>query len=315
VRLVRMLIIGLLAALVASAMLALPALAKDPYNQNTWGQYKACPYEEPYENVTDCFAGITSGGANGGYFEYGHIKVKLSQSVRLQGGFKGGGSAIEVVPATHGYETLESPELKVQKGIKVISKLIQQEAEWPQALEESYKEALKNKESAVFVKIEMAGNECFEVPGCLDTENILFEQGTAFRLPLKVKITGPWLEKLGGGPCLIGNDENPIHINLTTEGAGRAGNFLANEQFTNLYFSQTKLVDLGWHIPKVSGASGCGGAEFESYVDKALNLALEIEYPEGGEIPKTGIVVLQGSTHDGAKEGVVTEGVESGEIP
>lgn len=309
-------VLGMLVALSALGLgTAGSAFAKEAYTQNTWGQYKACPYEEPYEDVTDCFAGITAGGGNGGFFEYGHIKVKLSKPIKLQGGFKGGGASIEVVPATHGYETLEAPELKVEKGIKVLTKEIQQEAEWPQSLKESFKEATKNKESAVYAKIEMAGTECFTVPGCLDTENILFEEGTAFRLPLKVKLTGPWLEKLGGGPCEVGNDENPIHINLTTEGAGRAGSFYANEEFTNLYFANTKLVDFGWHIPKVSGASGCGGSEYESYVDKALNLALEIEYPEGGERPKTGVVELEGSTHDAAKEAVESEGVASGEIP
>jgi hypothetical protein len=304
----------LIAVFAVSAVGAGSAMAKDPYTQFTWGQYKACPYEEPYENVTDCFAGITAGGGAGGFFEYGHVKVKLNQSIKLQGGFKGGGSGVEVVPAAHGYETLEAPELKVTGGIGILTKKIQQETKWPTALSESWKEAKKNKESAVFAKIEMAGNECFEVPGCLSTENILFESGTAFRLPLKVKVTSPWLEKLESGPCYIGNDENPIHINLTTEGSGRAGRFAANEEFTNLFFSQTKLVDLGWHIPKISGASGCGGA-YEEYVDKALNVALEVEFPEGAELAKTGIVVLQGSTHDAAKEGVLTEGVASGEIP
>ena len=307
---------GVLAGVIAGALFAVPALAKDPYTQETWGQYKACPYEEPIENVTDCFAGITAGGGNGGFFEYGHIKVKLNKSIKLQGGFKGGGSHIEVVPATHGYETLESPELSVQKGIKVITPLIQEEAKWPQALKEGFKQAAKNKESAINVKIEMAGNECFEVPGCLDTENILFEEGTAFRLALKVKVTGPFLEKLGGGPCMIGSDEHPIHINLETGGSGRAGNFSANEEFTNLFFSQTKLVDTGWHISKESGATGCGGPEYEPYVDKALNIALEVEFPEGFEISwKKGVVILQGNTHDAAKNGVTSEGVASGEIP
>jgi hypothetical protein len=316
VRHVRMLGVGLMTALVACAILALPALAKDPFNQNTWGQYKACPYEAPYSEVTDCFAGITNGGAGGGFFEYGHIKVKLDKSISLHGGFKGAGSEIEVVPARAGYETLEAPELKVQKGLKVLTKEIQKEAEWPQALQESYKAAVKNKEGSVSAKIEMAGTECFTVPGCLDTESILFEEGTAFRLPLKVKITSPWLTTLGGsGPCEVGSDENPIHINLTTSGAGRAGAFLANEAFTNLYFDNTKLVDTDWHISQASGATGCGNAEFESYIDKALNIALEVESPQGTELPKKGIVVLAGSTHDAAKEGVVTEGIASGEIP
>ena len=163
---------------------------------------------------------------------------------------------------------------------------------------------------AVYAKIEMAGNECYEVPGCLDTENILFEEGVAFRLPLKVKVTSPWLEKLGGGPCLIGNDENPIHINLTTAGGGRSGELLFNEEFTNLVLTNTKLVDTNWHIEEASAPTGCGGPENEQYIDKALSLALEIQ-----NSGRKGIVVLQGKTHDAARSAVLTEGFESGELP
>lgn len=301
----------LIAVLALGAIAAATASAKDPYNQNTWGQYKPCPYElyTEGEQITDCFAGITEGGGKGGFFEYGNIKVKLNQTIKLQGGFKGESASIEVVPAAHGYETLEAPPLKVTGGIAVLTKQIQQSAEWPQALKDSWKEAKKNKEATVFAKIEMAGNECYEVPGCLDTENILFEEGVAFRLPLKVKVTSPWLEKLGGGPCLIGNDENPIHINLTTAGGGRSGELLFNEEFTNLDLKNTKLVDLGWHISPASGPKGCGG-EYETYVDDALSRALEVQ-----NASRTGIVVLQGNTHDAAASAVLSEGFASGELP
>jgi hypothetical protein len=304
----------LIAVFVVSAMAAATASAKDPYSQDTWGQYKPCPYElynapEP-NNITDCFAGITAGGSKGGFFEYGKIKVKLNQSIKLQGGFRGAGSEIEVVPAREGYETLEAPALKVSGGISVLSKQIQQSAEWPQALKDSWKEAKKNHETAVFAKIEMAGNECFEIKGCLDTENILFEEGIAFKLSLKVKVTGPWLEKLGGGPCMIGSDENPIKQNLTTQGAGSAGELLFSEAFTNLDLHGTKLVDLGWHIPAASAPTGCGGSEYETYVDDALGRALEIQ-----NATRTGITILAGDTHDAAASAVLTEGFESGELP
>jgi hypothetical protein len=298
------------------AVLSGSALAKDPYNVNTWGQYKGCPYEEPESVVTNCVTGITAGGAKGGFFEYGHVKVKLSKPIRLQGGFRGSGSEIEVVPATHGFETLEAPELKVNGGISLLNKQIQAEASWPAALTESWKAAKKAKENAVFVKIEMAGEECLTVPGCLSTENLIEEKGVAFRLPLKVKVTSPWLETLGSGPCYIGSDENPIHINLTTSGAGRAGRFSANEAFTQIELAESSLVDVGWHIPKASGANGCGG-EYESFIDKALNIALEVENGQGSEFTgKTGIVQLIGNLHDAlSTEFLLKSGEETGELP
>jgi hypothetical protein len=306
----------LIAVFAVSAVGAGSAMAKDPYTVNSWGEYKYCPYEEPETVVTNCVAGITAGGSKGGFFEYGHVKVKLNKSITLQGGFRGAGSEIEVVPAVHGGETLEAPELKVTGGIGILNTQVQREAGWPAALSESWKAAKKAKENAVFVKIEMAGEECLTIPGCLSTENLIEEKGVAFRLPLKVKVTSPWLEKLASGPCYIASDANPIHINLTTGSAGRAGRFLANEAFTQIELEGSSLVDFGWHIPKISGANGCGG-EYEEYVDKALNIALEIENGQGGEfVGKTGIVVLQGNLHDAlSTEFLLKSGEETGELP
>ncbi len=306
---VRMLGLCLIAVLMVSAIGAGSALAKDPFNVNTWGQYKYCPYEEPQSNITDCFAGITAGGSNGGFFEYGKVKVKLNKSIYLHSGFKGSGPEIEVVPAVHGGETLEAPELKVTGGIGLFSKALQEQQEWPAALTESWKEAKKNKENAVNVKIEMAGNECFEVQGCLDTENILLEEGVAFRLPLKVKVTSPWLEKLGGGPCYIGSDEHPIHINLTTESSGSAGTLKFAPNFYQLELHESRLVDTKWHIEEASAPKGCGGA-YESYVDKSLERLLEMNGS------RTGIVVLKGDLHDATNAGdILEEGERTGELP
>jgi hypothetical protein len=308
VRHVRMLGLCLVAALIVSALGAGSALATraPKYTAETWAQYKHCPYED--EEIEYCFAGITSGGANGGFFQYGKVKVKLNQPITLQGGFKGTSEALEVSPAV-GAETLEAPPLKVTGGIGLFNKAIQEYQEWPAALRESWKEAKKNREQNVYAKIEMAGDECFEVPGCLDTTNILFEEGTAFRLPLKVTVSGPWLEKLGGGPCQIGSDEHPIHINLTTEGAGTAGELEANEPFTAIVLRDSRLVDVDWTIEQESAPKGCGGA-YESYIDKSLSEVLEV-YPG-----KKGIVSLSGSLYTANRaRGVVTEGFESGELP
>jgi hypothetical protein len=299
----------LIAAFLVGAVAAGTASAKDPFSVHTWGQYKYCPYEEPYENITDCYAGITAGGSKGGFFEYGRVKVKLNQSIYLHGGFKGGGSEVEVSPAVHGGETLEAPELKVTGGIGLFNKAVQEQEEWPAALKESWKEAKKAKETAVNVKIEMAGNECFTVPGCLSTERILLEEGTAFRLPLKVKVTSPWLSKLGGGPCYIGSDENPIHINLTTEGSGSAGSLKFEENFLQLELHESKLVDVGWHIGAASAPKGCGG-EYESFIDASLENVLQMSPA------RTGIVVLQGNLHDATNNSnILEEGEKTGELP
>ena len=306
-----MVVASLIAVFAVGAIASGPAFAaKSPWTVNTWGQYKYCDYETelPGEGNEFCFAGITNGGSKGGFFEFGKVKVKLNKPITLQGSFTGPASALEVYPAGNGGTSLEAPPLKVIGGIGLFTKAIQEDNEWPAALRESYREAKKNKETAVYAKIEMAGTECFTVPGCLNTTNILFEEGTAFRLPLKVTVTSPWLEKLGGGPCQIGNDENPIHINLTTADSGAAGELKQNAEFKQIVLANSRLVDVGWHIEEGSYPKGCGGA-YESTVDHSLNEVLEVaEW-------KTGIVVLTGSLFTGRKDHVIEEGFAKGELP
>ncbi len=272
----------------------------DPFGVNDFRAYKHCPYTS--EAVENCFTGVTLGGKKGGFFQKGRVKVNLSKTIKLQGGFNGAGTHINVIPAV-GAETLEAPPLPVEGGISLIEA---REPEWPQGLKEIYNAAKKNKETEIDAQIEMAGNECFEVVGCLNTNNLLREEGVAFKLPLKVKLTGPFLEKLGGGPCYIGSDEHPIQINLTTSGQGEAGHVEFNQEFTNLSTVESRLVDVGWTIEEESGAKGCGG-EYESFIDANLNAALQVS------AGKTGIVVLEGDLHD-AEASVVAAEAEKGKV-
>jgi len=284
----------------------------DPYNINSWGQFKACDYSREVNEFETCYMGITAGGREGGFFEFGKFKVPLNRSIVLQGGFEGYGdneetTTIKVFPAINGYETLESPELKASNGIKLFTPELQEEVGWPAALQESWKEAVKNKETAVYVKIEMAGNECFEEYGCISTYNLLVREGPAFKLPLKVKITGPWFEKLGSEPCYIGNDEHPIQIRLTSEGSGTPGTLKFNEEFSKIGLFGSRLVDVAWHIEPGSYPSGCGGpyeAELQSALLKALELPSE----------RTGLVVLKGDLWTAETYSVAEEGVSSGEL-
>jgi hypothetical protein len=296
----RILGIGVLAALVSGAFGAGSALAaKDPYTVDTHGQFAHCPYQNT--ELTDCFFGRTAGGKSGGFFRYGSVEVKLNKPIVIQGGFKGEGAAIEVMAPTDGAKLLESPAEPIVKGLKVITPKIQQEAEWPEALKQSFKEALRNGEGKASVVIESAGDECTTVPGCLDTESLLTEtkEPPAFKLALKARVVNSWLEKLGGGPCLIGSDEHPIKQNLNTAGVGRpAESITFNEEFTILFVKNTGLTDDGWTISPEQGATGCGG-EYEEYVNKALNRALAVGFPK-----KSGFTLLEGDLFDGSAEAI-----------
>jgi hypothetical protein len=308
----RILGIGLAVALLVSAFGASSALAKDPYTVNTWQQFKHCPFN--YPGITDCFTGVTLGGSEGGYFQYGKVLVKLSKSIAIQGGYRGEGSEIEVAAPEDGAPLLDSPEEPIVKGLKVITPRIQEQAEWPEALKASFAEAIKNKETKATATIENAGNECTTVPGCIDTESLVFEEPEppAFRLSLKARIKSPWLEKLGGGPCLLGSDENPIKQKLVSSGAGASGGVRFNNAFDQTELYGSRLVDVDWHITKAQGAHGCGG-EYEAYVNRALNIALEIEFGGGGEVvQRRGVTVLTGNLHDG-QAASAQEHVEKGD--
>jgi hypothetical protein len=269
---------------------------KGKYSQATWDQYKYCPYNNP--ETQWCFFGRTSPGVAGGYFTVGDVKVPLSKPVTIQGGFVEvgkdiyGQTGVRVIPAANGGETLESPELPVEKGLSLITTQIQKHTKWPQALVEKFNEAKKNKEGGLDVKIEVAGNGLYESPEGLSTEALLEEEGPAFQLPLKTRLISPFLEKLGGGPCTVGNNEHPIMQLLTTERPGYGPTHVEfNAAINNIEVEGAKLVDVGWPIPEGAGASGCGG-EYESYVDAAINETLA--YPKA-----TGVTELSGKLFTG----------------
>ena len=300
---VRMLVLCLVAAVAAGAMTAVPALAKETKQEKrerfVVEKFKNCPYNEAQTEL--CFAGITNGGKKGGFFSLGNVTVPLSKPITLQGGEREEPETgdIYLIPADNGAETLESPELKVPGGIKVITARAQERAKWPAELTEMFNEAKKNKEAAMNVKIEAAGgNKLFEIPNALDATNLIFEEGPAFTLPLKVKMSGPFLEKLGGGPCTIGNDTTPIYQYLTTERTsnGSAGELEILSEGDQISLTNSRLGDLGWEVPSGAQASGCGGA-YESYVDAAINEVLGL----GSSSPSQwshGLTLLQGSLYE-----------------
>jgi len=284
-------------------MAAMPALAKK-YSTATWEQYKYCPYTNP--EVEQCTAGITTGGKSGGFFQLGKVEVPLIKPVTLQGGvvYRGVPEYLGLVAAANGGETLESPELPVRKGLRLITKEVQKNAEWPQALTESFNEAIQNKETGLDVKIEVAGNGLYENPEALSTANLLEGEGTVFQLPLKTKLTSPWLAKLGGGPCTVGNDEHPIMQDLVDEGAGSIGHLHLNEAFTQAEIEGSRLVDFNWPVEEASGATGCGGT-YEQYVDRAIDLV-----SRDATSQHRGFTVLQGSLFIAERQAVQTAAEE-----
>ena len=318
----------LVAALALGGLGAAAASAHEP-GQLTggWKIFKACPLhnaellqaEEEHRAVPSsgisplCIVGRTQGGADGGHFSLGRVVVPLSKPITLQvGGVgrceepeglgEGCSNNIEIKPIApeNGEKALEAPELTVPGGMKVISEAVQNKAKWPDALKTSFKEALKNKEGGLKVEIEVAGgNRLFEEKNGVSAQNLIEQTGTAFELPLKVRLINPWLSKLGGGPCLIGTDEHPVvqHLTSGTSGglAGEVGEIHFAEGFTLIAIAHNTLVDNTW--PVEVPATGCGGSEYESYVDAAISNVLGIPSSAGA-----GQTILTGTLYDGNAE-------------
>jgi hypothetical protein len=299
VRHVRMLGLCLIALFAASIIAAVPALAKETkeekFVEKVVSVLKNCNYKLSTEEQEFCFAGVTNGGKKGGFFQLGGVTVPLSKPITLQGGLHRSESeeGFVVPPATGA--TLESPELTLPGGLSLITPRIQEEEGWPAELKALWKEAIKNHESGMKVKVELAGgNKLYETAGALDISNLIIRSGAAFKLPLKVRMISPVLERLGGGPCEVGNESTPVWQYLTTEESqdGWPGFGAIADDGSVIELSESRLADNSWVVEEEAVAKGCGGP-YEEFIDNAMNRLLNLR--EGRNyVPEHGSTVLTG---------------------
>ena len=80
---------------------------------------------------------------------------------------------------------------------------------WPQFLKDLFNETINNGFTGVTATVELAGTG---VGVKVNFANALFASGTAFSIPVKVKLSNPFL----GSSCYIGWNSNPMTLNLTT---------------------------------------------------------------------------------------------------
>lgn len=187
--------------------------------------FNQCPLGNPA--VTVCVYSTTTSGE----FHLGNASVPVSKTVVLQGGLKG--TEPELVPAANG-ETLSKTSLPVPGGLLGI-------------------ELLGNL-TEVSTTAELAG------PVDVFLSGFGKREGTAVALPVKAKLENPLL----GSTCSIGNDSEPIMLNLTTGTTNPPG---PNEPISGTpgtlefggagkinVFRNSSLVDNAFAAP---GASGC----------------------------------------------------------
>jgi len=232
---------GAIAAL--CLVLAPSALASSHHPKGEFAQFGECPLNRT--TITDCVYSVTSGGS----FKIGKKTVPIVNPVTLQGGYEGVNPNVKFFGAENG-DTLSKTPQPVPGGLTGIVA----PTWWPKFIQDWFNEGINNGLTGVNATVELAAPATSIT---LNTENLLFEEGTALGLPIKVKLDNALL----GSSCYISSNSHPIQINFTsgTSGSlkGAAGTVAFNPEFTLITISGGKLVNGTYAVTQ--GANGCGG--------------------------------------------------------
>jgi len=272
-----------LAAALAAVMLV-PASSASASLTGEYARFSKCPYTNT--SVDFCLYAETTSGS----FTIGQKTVPLKNPVVVQGGLDGFvesfADPLTLVAATDGNTLSKSPQT-VPGGLLGI----QAPNWWPQILKELFNETINNGFTGVTATVEIAG----PVSGVkVNLANALESSGAAFTLPVKVKLSNPFL----GSSCYIGSNSSPIKLNLTTGTtappppnspiSGVSGE-LSEPAFGTLALKNNRLVDNSFSAP---GANGCGGILFSWAVDPFVNSIVGVPSAAG-----TNTAILEGTTY------------------
>ena len=252
----------------ALAMLAFAstALAASHNPKGEYAGFNECPLNRA--TITDCILSVSSGGA----FTIGSKTVPLVNPVTLQGGFEGEVPNIKFYGAENG-DTLSKTPQPVPGGLLGITA----PTWWPKFIQDWFNNQINAGLTGVTATVELAGPTKGLTNIALNTENLIFEEGTALGLPTKIHLSNAIL----GSTCNIGSDKAPVQIDFTSGTSGKlkgsAGTLSFNPSFTIITIAGGNLVNNTFSAP---GASGCGGI-FSFLIDPLVNSILGLPAGEG----------------------------------
>jgi hypothetical protein len=272
-----------------AALMLLPASSASAAFTGEYAKFNTCPLSNT--SVEIClYAESTTG-----QFTVGKKTVPLVNPVVLKGG-AGGPEGIfgpvTIYAPTDGVVLSKTPQ-PVPGGLLGVTA----PTWWPQILKDLFNETINNGFTGVTATVELAGSASSIKANFGNA--ILTASGTAFSMPVKVKLSNPFL----GSNCYIGSNSNPVQLNLTTGttsppppntpisgNPGEGGNY--EEKI--LFLKHNRLVDNSFSAP---GASGCGGILFSWAVDPLVDSILGTPSPAG-----TNTAILEGTTYLGVAE-------------
>lgn len=268
---------------VASLVFASSAAAAPHNPTGEWAVFADCPLNNPAVEI--CVFSKTTGGS----VKLGNKTVPIENPVTLQGGFQGAGSEIQFYGAEDGNTLSKTPQ-PLPGGLagliecKKISNFI---------LRLGCEVTFENGLTGVNATLELAAPATSIK---LNTENLIFEEGTALELPVKAHLENPFL----GSNCYVGSNSNPIVVPLTTGQSGKlhgkAGPITFNELFDKTTVKGSILVNETFAAP---AATGCGGPIVNLIIDPLVSAMAGLPAGSG-----TNHAILEADFETGAAESV-----------
>jgi len=243
-RLKKLMVSGLV-AVVGSMILASASLGASHNPTGEFSTFGECPLNRA--SIEFCVHSVSSSGS----FTIGKKTVPLVNPVTLQGGYEGEPKNLQFYGAENG-ETLSKTAQPVPGGLLGITA----PTWWPGFIQTWFNNLINEGFTGVTATVELLGPSKGLTKIKLNTTNLLFEEGTALGLPVRIHLSNAIL----GSACYVGSESEPVQLNFSTgeSGAltGSAGTLTANPTFTKLTFSGGKFVDGLYAAP---GTNGCGG--------------------------------------------------------
>jgi hypothetical protein len=300
-RRVRRSVSALAVALVAAAASLGLASSASAAPKGIFAIFSDCPLSTP--GVTLCQYGQTTGGE----FSIGTTKVPINKTITLQGGAIPTGNPENereyfLVPAADG-NSLSKTELNVPGGLTglVNCEEIKGNGIWEIIERGTCKSIFENGTTGVTATTELAATT--KNPPVLNLISLVFEEGTALSLPVKVHLKNPLL----GSSCYIGSEAHPIQLHLTTgltspnppnkpiHGSAGIPETLEEHEQLLLHITKNSLVDNAFSAPV---AEGCGGF-FSFLIDPILDAKLKLPSANGSNT-----AILNGTLNTATAEAV-----------
>lgn len=242
----------LLASLLAACASLVAASSALAAPSGEFSVFAQCPTGN--SSASGCIYAQTEAGE----FVVGKKKVPITKAITLQGGIQvedAETGEAKLIAASNG-ETLSKASQNVPGGLAGLVNC----TEISNFVERLLCEAtLESGVTGVTATTELAAPASSVK---LNVSDLLFEHGTALKLPVKVHLENPFL----GSECYVGSNSSPVELELTTGATspsppntsikGTLGELSAGGEGSIAIFHKNSLVDNSFAAP---GVSGCGG--------------------------------------------------------